>query len=195
MREKRSAGTDSSAGAGSRCADSGDVIHFTRAGMIRHRVSRHAQERGVNLDGAAGLMEKRAIVAALLMAGLLILYQTLFVHSPETPPPTPKAEAPATKPQVPSASAPGLPRPSPAAAAPVPVPLAAVPLKTVQVTGPMYKAQVSSHGGDFSAWELDYRGIKPMIAPGLLGPRGITVERAGQPPRVVDFIVEMGGLG
>jgi YidC/Oxa1 family membrane protein insertase len=153
--------------------------------MIRRPTYRHAQERGVNLDGAAGLMEKRAIVAALLMAGLLILYQTLFVHSPETPPPTPKAETPATKPAVPPAS--GLTGPSPAAAAPVPI--ADVPLKTAQVTGPLYKAQVSSHGGDFSAWDLDYRGIKPLIVPGLLGPRGITVERAGQPPRVVDFTV------
>ena len=132
-------------------------------------------------------MEKRAIVAALLMAGLLILYQTLFVHSPETPPPAPKAEAPAAK--APAPSPPALGRPTPAAAAPVPVPIAAVALKTAQVTGPMYKAQVSSHGGDLSAWELDYRGIKPMIVPGLLGPRGITVERAGQPPRVVDFTV------
>ena len=128
-------------------------------------------------------MEKRAIVAALLMAGLLILYQTLFVHTPETPLPPPKAEAPAGKPAAP-------PAPAPAASLPVtaaPVPVAAVPMKTAQVVGPLYKAQVSSHGGDLSAWELDYRGIKPMIVPGLLGPRGITVERAGQPPRVVDF--------
>src|SRR5437899_1871148 len=131
MREKRSGGTDSSAGAGSRCADSGGVIHFTRAGMIRHRVSRHAQERGVNLDGATGLMEKRAIVAALLMAGLLILYQTFFVHSPEPPPLPQKAEAPAATPSSPSA--PSAIAPSRAAAAPTPVPVAAVPLKTVQV--------------------------------------------------------------
>lgn len=62
-------------------------------------------------------------------------------------------------------------------------------MKTAQVVGPLYKAQVSSHGGDLSAWELDYRGIKAMIVPGLLGPRGITVERAGQPPRVVDFTI------
>jgi YidC/Oxa1 family membrane protein insertase len=155
--------------------------------MIRRPAYRHALERGVNREGAAGLMEKRAIVAALLMAGLLILYQTLFVHAPETPPPTPKAETPAAKPSLPAPS--GLASPAPAAAAPVPVPMAAVPLKTAQVIAPLYKTQVSSHGGDFSAWELDYRGIKPMIVPGLLGPRGITVERAGQPPRVIDFTV------
>ncbi len=187
MRGKRLAGTGSSVVAGSRCADSGDVIHFTRAGTIRHRVSSHAQERGVNLDGAAGLMEKRAIVAALLMAGLLILYQTFFVHSPEAPPPPQKAEAPAATPSSPSAPSPIA--PSQAVAAPAPVPVAAVPLKTVQITGLLYKAQVSSHGADLSGWELDYRGMKPMIVPGLLGPRGIAVERAGQPPQVVDFTV------
>jgi hypothetical protein len=121
------------------------------------------------------------------MAGLLILYQSFFAHTPEAPPPAQKAEAPAAKPSVPSASGPVT--PSPAAATPVAVPVAAVPLKTVQVTAPLYKAQVSSHGGDLAAWDLDYRGIKPMIVPGLLGPRGITVERAGQPPLVVDFTV------
>ena len=181
----------SSGAVGSRYAGSAAVILSTRAGMTRRPACRHAQERGANRDGAAGLMEKRAIVAALLMAGLLILYQTLFVHAPETPPPTPKAEVPAAKPSAPPA--PGPAGPSPAAAAPVPVPMAAVPLKTAQVSGPLYKAQVSSHGGDLSAWELDYRGIKPMIVP-LLGPRGITVERAGQPPRIVDFTVSPDSL-
>lgn len=176
-----------SAEAGWRCAGSGAATRSIPAGMIRHPVFRHVQERGVNLDGATGLMERRAIVAALLMAGLLILYQSFFAHTPEAPPPAQKAEAPAAKPSVPSASGPVT--PSPAAATPVAVPVAAVPLKTVQVTAPLYKAQVSSHGGDLAAWDLDYRGIKPMIVPGLLGPRGITVERAGQPPLVVDFTV------
>lgn len=130
-------------------------------------------------------MEKRAIVAALLMAGLLILYQSFFVHTPDTPPPPQKAEAPTAKAPAPSSPAPAAPVQPPAA--PVPVPVVAVTAKTAQVTAPLYKAQVTSRGGELSAWELDYRGIKPMIVPGLLGPLGITVERAGQPPRVVDF--------
>src|SRR4030095_16639043 len=172
-----------SAEAGWRCAGSGAATRSIPAGRIRHPVFRHVQERGVNLDGAAALMERRAIVAALLMAGLLILYQSFFAHTPEAPPPAPK-EAPAAKPSIPSASGPVT--PSPAPAAPVAVPVAAVPLKRVQVTAPLYKAQGSNHRGDLAAWDLDYRGIKPMIVPGLLGPRGITVERAGQPPLVVD---------
>ena len=131
-------------------------------------------------------MEKRAIVAALLMAGLLIVYQTFFIHT-EPPPPAPKAEAPAAaKPG--GSPATGTPAPpAPPLAAPAPVPIPAVPQKTANVTAPLYKAQVSSRGGDLSAWELDYRGLKPMIVPGLLGPRGVSVERSGQPPYVVDF--------
>jgi len=133
-------------------------------------------------------MEKRAIIAALLMAGLLILYQMLFIHQPETPPAPPKAEVPATgKGAAPSLPAP--PAPSTAAAAPVPVFLPTVPLKTAPVLGPLFKAQVTSHGGDLAAWELEFRGTKPMIVPELLGPLGVTVERAGQPPRVVDFMI------
>src|SRR5215471_11617743 len=120
--------------------------------MTRHPEFRHIRARSADLDGAARLMEKRAIIAALLMAGLLILYQTLFFHPSETPPAAPsKTEAPvAAKPAAPSAPAPV--GPSTAAAAPVPVPLAAVPFKTAPVLGPLFKAQVSSHGGDLAAW-------------------------------------------
>ena len=152
--------------------------------MIRRPMRSHARERGVNLEEDAGLMEKRAIIAALLMAGLLIAYQTFFMHSADTPPP-PKAEAPGPKTAASPAPAPAA---TPAAAAVAsPVPVAAVPARTARVGGPLYKAQVSSRGGDLSAWELDYRGLKPMIVPGQMGPRGITIERAGQPPHIVDF--------
>jgi YidC/Oxa1 family membrane protein insertase len=136
-------------------------------------------------------MEKRAIIAALLMAGLLIAYQTFFMQSPETSLP-PKSAAPGPKTAAAPAPAPSLP-PAPAQA-PAPVPVALIPLRTAKVDGSLYKAQVSSRGGDLSAWELDYRGLKPMIVPGLLGPRGITVERAGQPSRVVEFTLSVESL-
>ncbi len=132
-------------------------------------------------------MEKRAIIAALLMAGLLIVYQTLFVHSPEAPAPPPppqKAEAPA--PKAPEGLAPSAGVPAAVAA---PLPVAAVPDRTARVTGPLYHGAVASRGGDLSDWDLLYRGAKPMIVPGHLGPRGLVVERAGQPARVVDFTV------
>jgi YidC/Oxa1 family membrane protein insertase len=128
-------------------------------------------------------MEKRAIIAALLMAGLLIVYQTLFVQSPEAPTPPPqKTEAPAPKAAEGPVPSPGAPA---AVAAPLPVP--AVPERTARVTAPLYRGAVASRGGDLSAWELLYRGDKPMIVPGQLGPRGLVVERPGQPARVVDF--------
>jgi len=168
-----------------RCEGWGAAIHSTRADTIR-RQGHLPIQRESDLEGAEGLMEKRAIVAALLMAGLLIVYQTFFIHT-EPPPPAPKAEAPAAaKPG--GSPATGTPAPpAPPLAAPAPVPVAAVPQKTANVTAPLYKAQVSSRGGDLSVWELDYRGLKPMIVPGLLGPRGVSVERSGQPPYVVDF--------
>jgi len=167
------------------CEGWGAAILFTRADTIRRRAHLQIQQES-DLEGAEGLMEKRAIVAALLMAGLLIVYQTFFIHT-EPPPPAPKAEAPAAaKPG--GSPATGTPAPpAPPLAAPAPVPVAAVPQKTANVTAPLYKAQVSSRGGDLSVWELDYRGLKPMIVPGLLGPRGVSVERSGQPPYVVDF--------
>ena len=46
-------------------------------------------------------MEKRAILAAVLMAALLIVYQTFFL--PGTPPPDPQATAPKEVAKAPSA--------------------------------------------------------------------------------------------
>src|SRR6266852_9868935 len=129
-------------------------------------------------------MEKRAIIAALLMAGLLIVYQTLFVQAPESPsPPAKKSETPAPAPK-------GTPQPPPPARPSAPPAAQAAPLvpeRSARITGPLYRAAMTSHGGDLSGWDLVYRGEKPMIIPGRLGPRGVTLERAGQPPRVVDF--------
>jgi YidC/Oxa1 family membrane protein insertase len=136
-------------------------------------------------------MEKRAIIAALLMAGLLIVYQTLFVQAPESPPPpTQKSETPAPAPKgAPQPAPPASPSAPPAAQAAPPV-----PERNARITGPLYRAAVTSHGGELSSWDLIYRGEKPMIIPGRLGPRGVTVERAGQPPRVVDFALSPDGL-
>ena len=64
-------------------------------------------------------MNRRAsrllVIIALLMAGLLIAYQTFFMQPAENPVPPPKAEAPGPKPA--AAPAP-IPAPSPAAAGP-----------------------------------------------------------------------------
>ena len=132
-------------------------------------------------------MEKRAILAAVLMAGVLLLYQTFFVgqQEPQAPPQAPQTAAPA---------APGavvVPATTTAPAAPSPVPPVALatppPEKAAAVQTPLYRAVVSSAGGVLQEWQLDYRGQKPMVVPGLLGPRGVVIERAGGPAVAVPF--------
>lgn len=129
-------------------------------------------------------MEKRAILAAVLMAGLLILYQALF--APVSPPPV----------QPPVESKPAPPRlPSP----PLPLPRkverpALVPQRTVSVEGPLFRATVGSDGGKLHGWTLRYRGDKPMVVPGFLGPGGLVLERPGAGPESVAFNVKEGRL-
>jgi YidC/Oxa1 family membrane protein insertase len=127
-------------------------------------------------------MEKRVILAAMLMAGLLMLYQTFFLSPPQQSAPA-KTEAPAK----PGAGAPPAPAvPAPAAATPLPA-AAAIPERIAQVQGPLYRATITSRGGEIREWELNYRGQKPMVVAGLLSPTGLTIERAGAPAQVVPF--------
>jgi YidC/Oxa1 family membrane protein insertase len=124
-------------------------------------------------------MEKRAILAAVLMAALLILYQAYFFPSPPerpTPPQQPQAQqGTAEKPSTPApASVPGMSsriveRPSHAREGPRP------PQRTATVDGPLYHAVISSESGKIQAWTLKYRGEKPMISIGELGPRGLLI--------------------
>jgi YidC/Oxa1 family membrane protein insertase len=125
-------------------------------------------------------MEKRAILAAVLMAGLLILYQALF--APVSPPPV----------QPPVESKPAPPRPP---SPPLPLPRKVerptlVPQRTVSVEGPLFRATVGSDGGKLHGWTLRYRGDKPMVVPGLLGPGGLMLERPGAGPESVAFNVK-----
>ena len=135
-------------------------------------------------------MEKRAILAAVLMAVVLMVYQMFFL--PAGPPPTPPEQAtkapegpPAakspsqaeTKPSVPQ-SAPLVPAPAAAATPPTERP----PQRTVPVEAPLYRAVVSSEGGKLQEWTLLYRGEKPMVLVGELGPRGLVVTPTPAPP-------------
>ena len=133
-------------------------------------------------------MEKRVIVAAMLMAGLLMLYQTFFL-SPSTQHPQPtKTETPAKPAPGAASTAPATaPGGSSAAAAPAPVAAPAIPERAAEIVSPLYRATVSSRGGELREWELNYRGQKPLVIPGLLGPTGLVVERAGSPAQVVSF--------
>ncbi len=130
-------------------------------------------------------MEKRAILAALLMAGLLIVYQALFL--PPAPPPAPV--------QPPVESTPPAPPPAPA---PVPQKVerpVVVPQRIVSVEGPLFRATVGSDGGKFHEWALRYRGDKPMVGPGgSLGPRGLVLQRPGVGPESVGFAVKQDRL-
>ncbi len=145
--------------------------------------------RGVDLEEDAGLMEKRAIIAALLMAGLLIAYQTFFMQPSDTPAPPPKGDAPAQKGgpspgPVPFAVAPPAGAP---AAAPVPVPVGAVPDRTAVVETPLFRAAISSRGGAISSWDVHVRGDRPMVLSGVLGSAGLRVVAPGRSEQPVAF--------
>jgi len=127
-------------------------------------------------------MEKRAILAALLMAGLLMIYQLLFVKPPERQPPA----APQTKEATPAPSSipPLAPSPPPA---PLPKEGPPVPEGSAVVETPLYRAEIGSSGGRIEAWNLYFRGEKAMVLPGLVASQGLLVLRAGQPPRPIQF--------
>ena len=135
-------------------------------------------------------MEKRAILAAVLMAGLLVVYQALFFpSSQETKPPADKpasqvaAPSPALTPQV-AAPAPPAPALSVASQPAAPPKERVRPAqRTAPVEAPAYRAVVSSEGGKLQEWTLRYRGEKPMVAVGEFGPVGLIVgtdQRAGE---------------
>lgn len=135
-------------------------------------------------------MEKRVIVAAMLMAGLLMLYQTFFLTPPAQQHPEPaKTEAPGKPGPGAAPPAPGAASSTPgaAAAAPAPVGAPAIPERATEIRAPLYHATVSSRGGQLREWDLNYRGQKPLVIPGLLEPSGLVVERAGSPAQVVHF--------
>src|SRR5213594_805308 len=85
-------------------------------------------------------MEKRAILAAVLMAGLLIVYQAYFFPSGQQPP-SPQQEQ---QPQAPIASkdapAPAPPPTAPASAPTSKAPAPRPPQRTARVEGPLYRA-------------------------------------------------------
>ena len=140
-------------------------------------------------------MDKRAILAAVLMAALLIVYQTFFLPSPPAPEQgarsakeEPKGPAPTPTP------APVVPPPTPppvTSSAPAPTSPGERPLqRTVAVETPLYHAIVSSEGGKLQEWNLKYRGQKPMVIVGELGPQGLLVAPdTSSPPTPVAMTV------
>src|SRR5438309_4112701 len=136
-------------------------------------------------------METRAIIAAVLMAGVFIVYQVFFL--PTAPEPTgpqkPAASqtAPASQPQAPQAAAPPASQPSAAPAAKAPQ-APRPPQRLATVDAPLYRVVVSSEGGKLQELTLKYRGGKPMVIVGDLGPAGVLVSSGeGAPGAVVSM--------
>jgi YidC/Oxa1 family membrane protein insertase len=125
-------------------------------------------------------MEKRAIFAAVLMAAVFIVYQTFFFPEAPAPqkPPAPTATQPVT-PATPTPSAPLAASVTPVTRTPqAPRP----PQRLATVETPLYRAVVSSEGGKLQELVLRYRGEKPMVIVGDLGPQGLLVSPDGNRP-------------
>jgi YidC/Oxa1 family membrane protein insertase len=58
---------------------------------------------------------------------------------------------------------------------------AKVPQRITKVVTPLYDASVSSDGGKLQEFVLRYRGEKPMVAIGDLGPTGLVIAKDGSP--------------
>ena len=130
-------------------------------------------------------MEKRAILAAVLMAAVFIIYQTYFFPS-EPPQQKPPAQTTQTEPARTPEPAPA-PAPAPAEApkAAPPVSAAAAPRPQQRLTtvdAPLYRAVVSSEGGKLQELTLKYRGEKPVVIIGDLGPAGLLVSPDARAP-------------
>jgi YidC/Oxa1 family membrane protein insertase len=124
-------------------------------------------------------MEKRTLLAAVLMA--LVLFAYLWVQ--ETffaPPPRPAGEPPTrVEPPAPPAAPAPPPAPPPAAKAPPPVAeRSRPPQRVATVESPLYRGAVSSEGGKLQEWTLRYRGEKPLVVIGEFGPTGLVVGEA-----------------
>jgi YidC/Oxa1 family membrane protein insertase len=128
-------------------------------------------------------MEQRAFLAVVLMAAILIIYQVFFIPH-DSPAPQPAGDA---KQETRPAPSTGTATPSAPASAPAPAPLpvqvtpapSQVPPRLTRVSTPLYDAVVSSDGGKFQEFTLHYRGDKPMVSVGELGPTGLVITRAG----------------
>ena len=132
--------------------------------------------------------EQRTFLAVILMAAVLIIYQYFFI--PHEPPPAGNASSTATAPSEAPATGPA---PAPAAPAPttpmLPAPAAASesrpPQRLARVSAPLYEAAVSSEGGKLQEFTLKYRGEKPLIIIGELGPSGLVLASGNASAQVV----------
>jgi YidC/Oxa1 family membrane protein insertase len=137
-------------------------------------------------------MEKRAILAAVLMAALLIIYQTFFLGQGEVPHKAPSEQPTATKPALP----PSVPLPPRVEEKPQAAPAGRPAQRLARVESPRFLAVVSSEGGKLQEFSLLYRGDKPMVIVGSLGPVGLIIDagagRAVVPMDLPDATIVLG---
>src|SRR5207253_4418612 len=79
------------------------------------------------------------------------------------------------------------PAPAPTHAAAAPLAAPTVPDRTATVQTPLYRAAISSRGGAITVWDVHFRGDRPMVLDGILGPSGIRVVAAGRSEQPVQF--------
>jgi YidC/Oxa1 family membrane protein insertase len=132
-------------------------------------------------------MDKRTTLALLLMAALLMIYPAIFMREP-TPEQKPgqKSEAPVASTPAPATPAAGAPVTAPASP-PSPKEAPAVPERTAVIETPLYRAAIATTGGQVKAWDLHFRGEKPLVLPGTVDTAGWVVKRPGQPARPIAF--------
>ncbi len=140
--------------------------------------------------------EKRAILAAVLMAVVFIVGQ-YFMPAQEAPPPQSQSPAaPSGQTQEPAKvvtppTAPPAPLPAPPPDPVRPRPAGSRPSqRVVSVDTPLYRAAISSEGGKLQTFTLKYRGEKPMVVVGDLGPGGLVV---GPPSHTEALPMEIAG--
>ena len=122
-------------------------------------------------------MEKRVILAVVLWAAVFIVYQVLYPpEAPQQKPPAQTAQTEPARAPEPAPPAPAAPAVAPKAAPPVSAPAAPrPPQRLTTVNAPLYRAVVSSEGGKLQELTLEYRGERPIVLLGDLGPAGLLV--------------------
>jgi YidC/Oxa1 family membrane protein insertase len=124
--------------------------------------------------------EQRVFLAIVLMGLVWVVYTSYFMPHEVPPGGNTSATAP------PQSSKP---TPSPAPASPpvttpvLPAPAQGTqdrpPQRLARVTAPLYEAAVSSEGGKLQEHTLKYRGDKPLVIIGELGPSGLVLAPSG----------------
>jgi YidC/Oxa1 family membrane protein insertase len=122
-------------------------------------------------------MEKRVILAVVLWAAVFIVYQVLYPpEAPQQKPPAQTAQTEPARTPEPAPPVPAAPVVAPKAAPPVNAPAAPrPPQRLTPVNAPLYRAVVSSEGGKLQELTLEYRGERPIVLLGDLGPAGLLV--------------------